>query len=649
LIHEPTKTDALIWLVKTYTANKEFHNASAVLDYIESDKTFIQNFDRDKELVYAYFFIEQDNYHSAITHLEKAVSMFKSNKKKARYNFVLAQLYKKVGNNKDALKYFDESIKGNSNYEMIFNAQLNKIKLSNGNSSDKEDKLLAKLIKDSKNSDYLDQLYYERALIALENKEKDKAVDFLNESILASTKNTTQKAKSLEKLASIYYTDELFTEAQKNYAECLALIDEDFENYKTIYKRANVLTELVSQLNTIDKNDSLLLIAEMPQDKIEALLFEQAENIIEAENNSNSNNFVDQFAANDQVKSDGKFYFYSETAKTVGFAKFKQVWGERKLEDNWRRENKSSSSDLAEDIKTEEEIYEEKVNELYETLLAEIPNNDDSKTQYKNDIITAHYNAANIYKYDLENDPKAILHYKIITKKYSDSEHDAVSLFNLYLLNKKIENKTASDKNKNIVLSKYPKSKYAKIIKDPTYTENVKDEGEEVEKYYEETYKKYLNDDFTTVISRIEESKTLYPNNKYDAKFDLLNAITLGKQKKYQPYVDGLAFVINNYKDTEEQKKASEMLAYLKGEFPKADGTIGKQQKTEDKSEEKSNSIFDPNKDKDKEGFKVKFGKKDVLKVGTNEKAEDNSKDGKKSVPDKNVDKRKTISKPKIK
>ena len=650
LIHEPTKTEALVWLAKTYTANKDFSKASAVLNYIESDKTFIQNYDRDKELAYTYFFLEQNNYHSAITHLEKAISMFKSKKKKARYNFVLAQLYQKVGNKKYALKYFEESIKGNSNYEMVFNAQLNKIKLSNKNSSDKEDKLLKKLIKDSKNSDYLDQLYYERALIALKNKEKDSAKELLAKSIEASTKNTKQKAKSLELLAGIFYANEQFTEAQKNYAECLSIIDEKYENFKLISKRANVLNDLVAQLNTINKNDSLLIIAEMPQDEIEATLYQQAQDIIDAEINAkNNNSLVDKFALNDKVKNDGKWYFYSETAKKIGFAKFKQIWGDINLEDNWRRDNKTSSFDLAEDPKTEDEVYEERVDALFESMLAEIPNTQEDKKQFKDDIVKAHYNAANIYKYDLDNDQKAILHFNVITKKYSKSKYDAESLFNLYLLNKKLENKTASDKNKKLVLSKYPKSKYAKIINNPNYTEKDNSNTEEVENYYETTYQKYIAEDFTSVISRIDKSKTLFPNNHLKAKFDLLKAITLGKQKKYQPYVDGLEYVISTHKNTEEQEKASEMLAYLKGDFPKADGDLGKTPSKDEgtKEGEESNSLFDPNRDKNKEGFKLKFGKKDVLKIGINEDTENPVKG--KSTPTNKENDSKSPTKPKIK
>ncbi|MFT4645494.1 MAG: tetratricopeptide (TPR) repeat protein [Planctomycetota bacterium] len=620
LVHEPTKSEALIWLVKAFSANDQFSEAASVLDYISSDNSFIQNYDRETELAYTYYLIEQKQYSGAILHLENAISMFKSKKKTARYKYVLAQILEKTGNKKDASKYFIESIKGNNNYDMVFNAKLNSIKLSNGSSSDKEDKFLSKLIKDSKNADYLDQLYYEKALISLTNKDEKEAINFLEKSIEASTINQKQKAKSHLLLAEIFYNKEDYLVSQENYAACLALITPEFKNYKTISKRATVLTGLVDELNLIKKNDELLLIAELPQDEIEAKLYQQAVDVIDAEKAALENNtIIDQFAANDKVSKNGKWYFYNETAKTIGYSKFIKKWENRQLEDNWRRENKNSSNTLTEDVKTEDEMDEEKIDALYKQLLAEIPNSDSSKSKFSNAVASAHYNAANYYKYDLDNDTKAIAHYNVIAKKYTASNYEAESLFNLYLLNKKIDNITASTKNKNLVLSKYPKSKYAEIIKDPNYAMESKGDSEAVEKYYEDTYNKFVAEDFVTVIDRVAKSKTQFPSNKLAAKFALLEAITLGKQKKYQPYVSSLENVITTYKNTEEEAKATELLAYLKGDFTKVKTSSDTKDVEDDKKEDKTNGLFDSNKDKDKEGFKVQFGKKDILKVGTND------------------------------
>lgn len=632
LKHSPAKSEALIWLVKTYTAAEKFNEAQAVLDYINLDNTFIQNYDRDKKLAQAEYLIKQNLQTEAIPHIVDALGEYKRNRKKARLKFVLAQLFEKTGNKAKAALYYKESTKGNNNYDMVFNATLKSLKLSNSKkNADDNDKMLAKLIRDSKNVDYLDQLYYERALIAQSKFNTELAKEHLAKSIESSTKNEKQKAKSLVLLGDIFYKEENYTPAQENYASAVTLVDSEFENYTVISKRAAVLTDLVSQLNTISKNDSLLSLANLSPEKMEKMLYEQAENAIAAERKaSNSNKIVDQFAQNDKKQNNVDWYFYSENALKSGFNSFKIKWGDRKLEDDWRRANKSTGNTAIEDQKSEDEIYEEKVEALFAQLLAEVPTGDSGKLELKKSIVKAHHSAANIYKYDLENEIKAIVHFNSIVNDFADSSYEPESLYNLYILNQD-KNKTAATKNKNLVLQKYPESKYAKIISDPTFAESLKSEDKKVDLFYEQTYMLYASDNFGQVIANINESRTKFVGNNLSAKFDLLEAVTFGKQKKYQAYVDALEAVITTHNGTEEEAKATEILAYLKGNEPVETNTIETTTKKIDdtKTEE---SLFDPNKGKDKEGFKVNFGKQEILKVGTNDEQEKSTKqEGEKS------------------
>lgn len=627
LKHSPAKSEALVWLVKTFTANQQFPEAQAVLDYIAVENTFIQNYDREKELAHADYLIQQKLYLEAIPHIVEALEDYKSNRKKSRYRYVLAQLFEKTGNNLSAVTYYRQSIKGNNNYDMVFNAKLKSLKLSNlKKNAEDNDKMLAKLIRDSKNVDYLDQLYFERALIAQSRFKTDLAKEYLVKSIEKSTKNQKQKAKSHVLLADILYLAEDYTPAQENYAAAIALVTPSFENYAMLAKRAAVLTDLVTQLQLISKNDSLLDLANLSPEKMEQMLYEQAVATIEAQNKAaNANAIIDKFAQNDKNNKSVEWYFYSENSRVSGYNTFKTKWGDRKLEDDWRRTNKSTGNTIAEETKTTDEIFEEKVEALYAQLLAEVPTGDSGKLSLKTAVAKAHYSAANIYKFDLNNEPKAIKHFNTIATDFAASVYDPESLYNLYILNKEV-NKTASTKNKNLVLQKYPDSKYAKIIKDPNYAESLKSESLQVESFYETTYNVYVKEDFAQVIKRINESRSKYPDNELRAKFDLLEAITLGKQKKYQPYVDALEEVISKHTGTEEEAKATEMLAYLKGEFPEASDATKAAEIEDTDTDKTKDSLFDPNKGKDKEGFKVNFGKKEILKVGTNEAAEEKAK-----------------------
>ena len=83
----------------------------------------------------------------------------------------------------------------NPPYEMGFNARINRARCyeAGGKGSDEVRNELAKLQKDPKNKDFLDQIYY--ALAGLEKKSGNEPgeIEYLNKSVQASTTNKNQK------------------------------------------------------------------------------------------------------------------------------------------------------------------------------------------------------------------------------------------------------------------------------------------------------------------------------------------------------------------------------------------------------------------------------------------------------------------------
>ena len=51
-----------------------------------------------------------------------------------------------------------------------------------------------------------------------------------------------------------------------------------------------------------------------------------------------------QQPASYNINSDNSWYFYNTATKNAGKTAFQQQWGNRKLEDNWRRRNKNTFS-----------------------------------------------------------------------------------------------------------------------------------------------------------------------------------------------------------------------------------------------------------------------------------------------------------------
>ena len=105
----------------------------------------------------------------AIEHLKKGIEINKRRKVRSRLTFILAQIYQKNGELTKATRYYRKVLKMNPPYEMAFNSKMNMAKCYDATSANSRNikKTLLKMSKDIKNKDYLDQIYYALAEIAL--------------------------------------------------------------------------------------------------------------------------------------------------------------------------------------------------------------------------------------------------------------------------------------------------------------------------------------------------------------------------------------------------------------------------------------------------------------------------------------------------
>ena len=150
-------------------------------------------------------------------------------------------------------------------------------------------------------------------------------------------------------VAKIYYKDRDYNSAAAYYDSAYVLIDEDFADYKQIQARAGNLNSLVSYLNSVTLQDSLQYLASLDEPERNKIIDDIIADVV-AEEQAKKQQEIEmmlnqQFAAAGATSStgnseSGKWYFYNPSAKGQGAMEFKRIWGDRKLEDNWRRKNK---------------------------------------------------------------------------------------------------------------------------------------------------------------------------------------------------------------------------------------------------------------------------------------------------------------------
>ncbi len=570
-----------LWLAKTYLELTQLREAEEKLDFLRNQSDFPKNSKWELEAVNADFYLQTKNYDKAIEHLTRAAALVKKRDTKIRWLFILAQLHQQKGEFKLAFDLYSKVIKMNPKYEVGFNARLNRARCSDGSSGNNLTvrKELERMQKDPKNKDFLDQVYY--ALAGLEKNEgnEEGQIENLNKSVRASTSNANQKALSYLELGKIAFKKHEYRNAQAYYDSTTSNLSNDYPDYTEILNRRNSLTKLVKNLNTIENEDSLQRLAGMSpaerQQLVDAVIQKEEEAKRKAQEDSQANQIFQQTSPN-QINSlnretGSNWYFYNVQAIGIGFNEFVRKFGDRKLEDNWRRSNKQPTGGTT-DNEEIEKLDDNKpktdsagkvagIEKRKLDMLKNIPSDTAEISKSKNKIVDAYYNIGLIYREQLDDPSASAEAFETLIKRFPDSKYTLQCYYQLYrLYTTTAPNAQRAEYFKNIILTQYGSTEYAEIIRNPNYATDRANRKSELELFYEETYRKYLNGEYQAVIQRKNEADVQFPRSVLAPQFELLKALAIGRTQPLPTFEASLQEVIRNNADNPVKDRAQEIL-----------------------------------------------------------------------------------------
>jgi tetratricopeptide (TPR) repeat protein len=571
---DPIRYDAMLWMVKTYNQQLSFANSESMLTYLEEDKKMPKNLDADFYQLYGDYYLKRENYGLAKGYLTKAISHTKSKKLRTRMMFILAQIHQREGESNQAVSYYRKVIKQNPSYEMTFNAKINLARSYEGKENKEIKKRLNKMIKDEKNVEYLDQIYFAMAEVYEKEPDEENMIKNLRLSISSSVENSNQKGISYLKLANHFFDKPQYKMAQMYYDSAVSFLAKDHPDYPEALIKKNNLTRLVKNLNIIAHEDSLQRLALLSEKEINERIEKAVTVKKEKETKTKENEKQETttpVAQNKTVspsKPSAQWYFYNPATVSFGFSEFKKKWGERKLEDNWRRSQKEmviQNTEAIEEVEVEVEEEEEESQVQanltdQEFFYKKIPFTAEQKEKSNAKIIEAYYNAGNVYREQLLNDEKAIETFEELLKRYPENIYKLPCYYQLYRLNLAIENEARAEYYKKIILGQYPESDYAKIILNPDFNKQKNLSKEEIEKYYIQTYESYNQGLFTDVLMRCDYSDATFKNNHLKPKFDYLKALSIGKTQSIEKFEEALKKVIAEHSKDEVKGAAQAIL-----------------------------------------------------------------------------------------
>lgn len=526
------------------------------------------------ESIWADLLVEEEKYAEAIPHGKLALENAPSRLDRARCRLALAQLQEEEKNYPEAFALY-KKVAGNApSYEMSFNALVRSASLAARVQGKGMEKSLRALAKDEKNADYLDQIYYALGEIAFAKKDTVGGLELFKESALRSVSNAKQKGASHLRVAEYYFAKSDYLRAASSYDSALAALPESYPRYVEVAKRAAVLGHLAQAQGVVLREDSLQRVARMPeaerrtfiQNIIAQLREEERLAKLEAEREQMDRNFAMQneyrqgSGQQNAAGSSSGWYFYNTSTLAFGRTDFRAKWGNRKLEDNWRRKNKMSTGFDANDPNKQDSVKNgaDKYSVAY--YLADLPLSDSAREFSDNAIRVALADMAESYRTDFGDAPRAIETYDEILRRYPTGDAAAEACFMAYMTADRANLAAQRSKHREMLLSRYGSTPYARILSDPQYMEKVRAEKESNERIAEEIFRAMQEGRRSEAYRAASAAVGGATADEYKVRFALLSALNAGSEAGDTVQVAALRAFAQEYREYPESKYAEEVL-----------------------------------------------------------------------------------------
>lgn len=574
-INQTSKDDnirqaALIALMRTYMDMSEMDNAAEVSNYLSLEEELTEKNNLDYKVLLAYYHQRLGNEEGIAVALQEVNELISNKDQKARTNFILGQIAQKRSENQEAIAYYNLALKGNPPYELVFHSELNKLSLTDYSSSS-EDKMLKvyktfdKMLKDGKNLEYQDKIYYVMGQLEEQRGELPNAITDYQVGTQVEQPDARQQGLNFLRLGEIYFDPyENYQRSSQYYDSAVAKLPKDIENYEAIAEKQEILKDFVTQLNTIALNDSLLSLAELNSVSLDAFLEQHLraealkKQVLEEKTKKVTANINPNIigSSNTDVSDDATWYFYNQAAISQGQLEFQRVWGNRPLENNWRRSSKISSGPRASSL-TQTDITQTESNQPSSSnkvdfaaeklkLLETIPQSAEQKKLANAEIQEAYFNLGRIYRFGLMREDRSALSYETLIDKYPATAFRLESLYALYTLFE-TKDPTRADAYKRLIIAEFPESLTAKVLVNPNYIQEKEARNRRLQKLYADAYAKYETGNYLEADQMLKAALASFEDVDFLPTVELLSAILKAKTEGLFPYEKALQqFVVKH-------------------------------------------------------------------------------------------------------
>ena len=605
--------EARTWLARCYTEEGWFYDAEDVLQRFQRD-SIDSRLQRENSQTMASLLLAQERFAEALPYLQRAVRQERRKRQKARLYFLLGQVNEHLGRKADAYKAYGKCLRQHPPYLMSFNARIRQTEvLADNRSARGMIKRLKRMSRSQNNAEYLDQVYYAMGNIYLSQCDTAQAISAYEQGRTKAKRSGIEKGYLVLRLGQLYWDRKDYEKAQGCYREAVGLIDRKREEYAEAELRSKVLDELVPHTTAIHLQDSLLALADMSEaernaaiDRVIAELKRKEEEARKAKRDSLVDAIAQQQGANrpttnlptTNTSNSKEWYFYNPTLVAQGKQLFQRQWGKRKLEDNWRRSNRTvlaleggggevdyamedslqAAQAAADSLAGTEvtEVPDSAQNDPHERAyyLKDIPFTPEQKAAAYDILKTSLYQAGLIEKDKLQDFALADETLARLYKDFPDFEPMDELLYQRFLLYMRWGRQAEADEMKRLLREKYAGSVLSRKVNDPNYLYLARYGVSMEDSLYQSTYEAYRRGDTQGVAQGYELSTRQFADGINRPKFIFLHALTRLLTGERDSLVSELENLVKTYPESDVSEMAGMIVKGLRSGRTIGSGTF---------------------------------------------------------------------------
>ena len=633
--------EALIWLARCYSALGWNYDAEDALARVNND-SLPPSLATEYASAQGNQLLMSGRLREAIPHIERTARREKNKHRKARTYYLLGQLYQVNNQPTEAYEAYAHVIRLSPPYELSLNARIRQSEVLPVGEGERAVKKLLRMSREEKNKEYLDQIHYALGNVYLHRRDTVEALRAYRTGAQLSIRNGVEKGVQLLTLGDLCWQRGEFPEARKAYTEAIGLLDKEHRKYAETTRRSQILDALVPHVEAIALQDSLQHLVSLPEAERMAIIEQRiAEVIAQEEREREAAKEAERSALRQQTEErnagmattrpattptvltptvGGKqaWYFYNPQLVEQGKAQFIQQWGKRKLEDNWRRRNKTvlpeaeGESEAAPEAgskvqgeaptkvqptaaATESEAEAEAasktqpaVSEATPEAGSNIPDsiaNDPHHPAYylrqlpltaealaaSNALLAeALFQAGKVYREQMEDLPRAEACLSRLIEQHPDYAQTDEALYQLFLLHLAADYRQTKPRSalplqraeacRQQLIERFPQSRYTALVSNPDYMGNARYGRQREDSLYARAYEDYRHERYDAVHTATQLSTERYPTGRHRAKFLFIDAAAHLQQGDQQAFLDGLKAVVQQYPEHETADLAAHML-----------------------------------------------------------------------------------------